>query len=675
MRLSGGKISIRRARLGIPRRPTWFGLILCPLIIVGCGLQSPQAPHWTATIEVPIASHQLDLAYIVSHSDLEGLKWSQDSGAFFRIERALDTVFVGDHLTVATQTGNSQFSVGQFAIGEGTRTAEALPLSDLYSGPVGLIAAFSAQTRRSLPAVSGWISAEVQDGQIRVAVSNHLGVTLDSVAIAIYNGGGDTALANVSIGGPILTGDSAVGEAPLRPGLIVPQWDYAMSFYTPGGTILTADDKYVAVTADIPSGILVTRATAVISPLNRQYTDSLSLSREHSLSEAVFGSGRIDIGWANTTPLPIAVQWVSPELRRDGISLSGSEVIGPNSSASRQIDLSGFHFFGSAATSSARLEMTVLSEGSGGQTVTMNSNDGVSVQTVAHDIALESATGALSPTRQTVDHLSTAIAWPNGTKDLGLDSGTLILSVTSTLPWPVQLEGQIANQSGLTVPVGGVLQAGSPAHPVLTEITVPDVAALLRPLPTEIIFGGSITYGDGVTTGTVRASDFVAPRLTFTSPADLYVDSVNLRPDIMWANLATGDQVERRGRLKNAQVQVVVGNHLPLGAVLTLRIASDSASAVSNPGIVFGPSVVTPAPTDHTGRTTGESTSLLQYIVDSAHIALFEGQGVWIAGELRLIGPGNGAASRIRPNDYFNWSASARLEVRSEAELASGETR
>ena len=112
---------------------------------------------------------------------------------------------------------------------------------------------------------------------------------------------------------------------------------------------------------------------------------------------------------------------------------------------------------------------------------------------------------------------------------------------------------------------------------------------------------------------------------------------------------------------------------LLLGAKLTLKIAADSASVDSQPSLVLGPSVIAPAPMDSTGHATGESETTLHFIIGSEEIRLFERDTLWATGDLMLIGPGHGIPSRIGTTDHIAWTASARLEVRTEAQTQAEE--
>jgi hypothetical protein len=644
------------------------------LVISGCGIEAPQAPRWNVAIRVPIASRSFDLPYIIEHAGVSGLQWLADSGAYIRIERDLDTVFVGDHLSVAPVSSNSNLTVGPFDIGTNAQTSATLTLGELYEGPIGFIASFAAEARRTLPPMAGWDAVEVQSGQIRVAVANQLGITLDSVVVTLYNGGQSSPLLTIAVGGPIATGDSVAGNGPIRPGTVAPTWDFALRFYTPGGTILTADDKYVRVAAQLPSGLRVASATGIIPALAREFRDSLRISAEHSIRAAAFRSGHLSITWANRTPLPFDVLWTCPSLAHGGVPLAGYASVNPSGSFETSIDLAGYEFSDPASGSMALIQASAQSPGSSGSAVTMSSADGITITSDLRDLTLESATAALGATNQSVEWDSFALNLPAGLGAIGLDGGTCVLSVTSSLPWAARVSGHVSNENAVSIPVEGTVLPGSTGHPVISNLPVPGIAALLRPLSKEISFNATVEYGDGVSTGTIHASDFLLPRVILTSPASIYADSVSLSGDVLRADLSGNNDFNRSGRLVRGDLDVCVTNHLPLGATLTLKIGTDSASVTTQPRLMFGPSIISPAPTDGSGHATGESSTTLHFTIGSEDISLFERDTLWATGDLRLIGPGDGIPSRISMIDHIAWSASARLEVRSESGTQTGGT-
>ncbi len=660
------------------RRNTRTGqrvVFLALIIIAGCGLKSPQAPRWTVALKVPIASRSFDLPYIVDHAGVDGLQWLGDSGAAFRIERNLDTVLVGDNLTVAPVSTSRQFTVGQFDIATDTRTSTTLALADLYPGPVGLIAAFSAETRRTLPSNPGWSAVEIVNGQARSSVSNQLGITLDSVQITLYNHGENSPLVTIAIGGPIATGDSAVGSGPIRPGAVAPSWDFALRFYTPGGTILSADNKYVSVSAELPTGLRVASATGVIPAFTRDFADSISISSEHAVYAAAFRSGILRMTWGNTTPLPFDVQWTCGNLTRAGVPLGGHTTVGALGSTDATIDLAGCEFAGGGSASQARIAATVQTVGSSGTTVTLHSTDGVTVTTAARDLVLESATVALARTVQSVEWKSFALNLPSGLGDIGLDGGTCVLSITSSLPWSGHLSGQVSNERSTSIPINGTILPATDGHPVQTNIPVPGIAALLNPLSRNISFTATVEYGDGATVGTVHATDYLLPKVILTSPADIFADSVALQGDVSHADLSGSSSSDRRGRLVRGDVEITITNHLPLGAKLTLKLAGDSTSLSTSPRMTIGPATIAPAPMNAQGQATGDSTTTLRFSIHPEDVSLFEQDSIWAVGDVMLIGPGGGVPSRISASDRITWNASARLEVRTEAAMSPEESR
>lgn len=629
----------------------------------GCGLQSPKAPQWTTTLSLPLASNRVDGPYLAAHADIEALRWTSDSGLVWSIAESFDTIKVGLTMIGDNQTTHTEIAVGEFAIGAGASTETILALSDLHPQPTGLIAAFSGETKQSFPAIMALDSAQVAGGIIRVAVANELGIPLDSVEIILSNAGASQSFAVIAVPGPIPTGDSAFGDADLAGETIAGDWDFALRFYTPGGTILTASDKFVAISASLPEGIQAEVARAVIDGFSADQTEAVRIIAEHLLTAAAFQGGTLKLEWTNSTPLPITISWSSPDLTRNGVPLAGDILIDPSGQTSEEYDLTDLAYGAAQTASTARIVIHIESPGSGGEVVALHASDIISLDMTWSDVALSSATGVIAPTQINTGILTTGIDWDSGLEAAGLADWDLVLEVTSTLPMPATVTGRVATDTDLDLPFSGVIQPGADGLPVTTRLVVPQNGQPLWPLPGEVVFEGTVIYGDGVSTITMTGTEFLVPRFEFSAASNLYVDGVSVTEEARAVVLFEDPADDRTGRLLQGELSVTVSNGFPFGATFSLNLAPESALVSESPTLVFGPATIAPAVTDGEGRAVSPVSATLNFTVDAAAIALFERDTVWIGGSLTLIGPGGAQPARLSPADALDWSATITIDV------------
>jgi hypothetical protein len=259
--------------------------------------------------------------------------------------------------------------------------------------------------------------------------------------------------------------------------------------------------------------------------------------------------------------------------------------------------------------------------------------------------------------------LSAAIDWEDGLEAAGLDNWEAFLIVTSSLPLPAQLNGNVTSNTGLALPINAsIASAGS--SPITVRIPLSAGSEPLHPLPSEVNFVGTVTIGGGSESAAVIATDFVCASIELTAPSHIYVDSVSLNIDPSSIALSSDDFGDRTGRFLDATVTITVVNRFPLGGVFTLRVAADSATVTGSEALVFGPSTLSPAATDGLGNAVTATTTELTYTLDSADLALFEGELIWFAESLSLLGPGNGQPARISAVDILDWNAQAVMEVK-----------
>lgn len=639
---------------------------LLPLLLVACGLEKPESPNWTVDLIVPIANRHVDGPYIAAHAGSEYLRWHDDSGLVWAISAELDTVTLSGHINVTPPDASDNFPLGSVRIGTGTSMSCQVALEDVTPLAAGTVPEITTSIAAAFPQAQSFDSVAGASGNLRIEIENELGVTVDQVTVTLNAGAG--SVATIDVAGTIAPGEARQVDHALAGLSLGDDWTATLGFHTPGGTVLSAADKYIAVHASFPEGISATYARGAVDAMTRQFEDSLSLSTTHSLSAASILSGELVLGWSNNTPLPVTVSWEVPEISISGAPFSGQAVFAPHASTTLSMSLDGAVYTSSGSHSTAAVDVSVQSNGSDGAIVEVSSTQTVSYTLQWPELELSSATGAMSSTQIETGPLSAAIAWDSGLESAGLDQWNAFLVLKSSLPLAAQIAGQVTSNTGLSLPFSGSIPAPTEA---ITTIRLPleTNGTTLQPLPNQIQFEATLTLGGTQQVVSINASDFVTASVEFGAPAHMYVDDVSLNIGASSVSLSGEDFGDRTGRLKSALVTLSIANRFPLGGVFTLRVARDSVGVDADDALILGPSTLLPAATDADGNAVSVTTTELSYALDSADLALFEREVVWFAESLTLLGPGQGQPARISASDALDWHAQVRLEMKIDSDV------
>ena len=637
------------------------------LLLSSCGLRKPEAPSWTVDLLVPLASRHVDGPYIAAHAGSDYLTWQADSGLVWKIAADLDTVRLGGRIKTTPPAASGAFALGSVEIGEGAAQSCTISLEDVTPLSAGAVPELTAQLDAIFPQATAFDSLSGASGILRLEIENELGVTVDQVTVILYAGAALPVL-SLTIAGPIPTGSAQHVDHLLSGMSLGDDWTLTLGFHTPGGTVLSAADKYIAVTASFPEGVTASYARAAIAATSKQYSDSLILSDTHDLTSAVIAEGEMVLSWTNDTPLPVTVLWQAPELMLDGAPFSGQATLAPWSSSLLPIDLAGVEYTSNGRRSSALINATVQSAGSSGQTVEITPSQSIGYNLTWSEVSFSAASGNIVSTQFSTGDLSASVEWDGGLEDAGLDGWQAFLLLSSSLPLAAQINGHVTSNTGLDLPFNGTIPAAG-SSPVVVRVPLENADIPLRPLPSEVRFAGTVSFGGGNETVSVYASDFVSASVELSAPAHMYVDSVRLDIEPSSVALSSADYGDRTGRLLNATVALTVINRFPMGGQFTLRVAADSVGVTESEARVFGPSTLLPAATDANGNAVSATTTELTYTLDSADLTLFERDLVWFSESLVLLGPGQGQPARISAEDVLDWHAQARMEVKLDGDV------
>ncbi|MFZ1682898.1 MAG: hypothetical protein WAU88_02100, partial [Candidatus Zixiibacteriota bacterium] len=187
----------------------------------------------------------------------------------------------------------------------------------------------------------------------------------------------------------------------------------------------------------------------------------------------------------------------------------------------------------------------------------------------------------------------------------------------------------------------------------------PDVASFLSPIPSQVTFSGSATFGNG-TSGTIRNGDFIAGSVRIDAPLELILAQTTLQTDVSRDSVNQDNIDAITDHVKQASFVYNLINHLPIGATVNIVVSPDSATLYTNPALRFDSIFVNAAPTSGGVVSDTLSTGFQTITLDSSQIQILKNPVLYVGNELILHGS-NGQAIRLTKSDYV--TVQARIEV------------
>ncbi len=650
----------KKVESGLRPGPLFF-VVLPLLLLAGCSLESPKAPSWTVNLTVPLVSRHYDIPYIIEHADREELVWDSVSGARFEVERTLDTIFVGDNIVFADLTQSYSDSLGLVSLWPSQTLAVGISLVEHYGGPAGDVPGLAIQTQKEFPPLSEVQSAEVDQGAIRIQVTNNFALVIDSLELVIADLNSAVEIGRAVFAGTINSGETRSSDLDLSGKMIGERIGLTAFIRTPGGYLESVEGKTIEITASFPDSLTVTGGVAVIPAVEKTFADTIDFSAEIQADEAVFSGGRVNVEVANGSNLDFDVELVLPDLTRDGYPLRVTGHIGAQSSAFLYFELAHTAYNNPVVgTTPLRVQVNLQTPGSA-VPVAVSAADRFTIEVGIEAPVIESVTGILPATIQDIDGLQAEIDLPEGFEGIGLAAGELQLEVISSLPFPGEFEIELTGDRRQSLTITGEILPAVGGEPIASQVNVADAATLLSPIPATITAHGTVSYGDGVTAGTARSDDFIVPSFRLIAPLSLYLDNVEYSGKTEGVELP-GESDDYAERFGAASITAEFDNHLPFGVAIEVRLAARRADLPDNPDLILGPTEISPALVDENGRTIGPVTTSDVFSITSEQSRIFEGDSLFITEEIRFFSS-NGSVVTLRDSDYVNWRALLQIEV------------
>gem|GEM_PF-2174188 len=621
----------------------------------GCSLESPKSPQWTVDLTIPLANRHYDVPYIIQHADREELIWDSVSGARFEVQRTLDTVFVDDNIVFPDLHRSYTDTLGTISLRPAQTLISKISLEELYNGPSGTIPGFSATIEKGFSLLSDVQRAEVRQGFVRVEVINDLALSVDSLAVIIANENPASELGRVVFTGAIDPGDSRSADVDISGKTINEQLGFAAFVRTPGGYLESPSGDSLELIIWFPDSIIVTTAVALVPVADKSLLDTIDFSTEILASAAEFSGGRVAVELGNYSNLDFDVEVLLPDLSIAGSPRSVTGFVAAHSMTQLSVELAGTSYRNTqAGCTPLRIHARLHTSGSG-VPIEISAADRFVFAVNIDSPVVESVTGILPVTVQHLDNLRAEIDLPEGFEGVSLAAGEMEVEVVSSLPYPGEFALQLSGDRQQTLAIAGDILPATGEVPIASQITIADAASLLSPIPAVITAVGTVSYGDGVTSGTARADDFIVPSFRLIAPLSLYLDDAEYSGEVEGVGLP-GESDDVTERFGAASILAEYDNHLPFGVVIEVRLADQRADLPANPDLVLGPTEISPAAVDDHGRTTGAVTSSDVFSVSPEQSGIFESDSLFIT-EIVQFFSGNGSVVTLRDSDYIDWRA------------------
>ncbi len=657
----GSRLAGRRTQRSRRNLAVALALLMPVLPISGCSLESPESPRWTVDLTVPLVNRHYDIPYIISHAAQEELIWDSVSGARFEVRRTLDTIFIGDNITFANISQSYADTLGAVSLHPAQELTAGISLVELYGGPAGDIPGFAAQIHRDFPPFQDIQSAVIAQGVLRVTVANNCALAFDSVAVVIEDAGTAAEIGRVVFAGVISPAESRAVDVDLSGAAITGQLAFSAYVRTPGGYVESVAGNSIEISAHFPEAIAVTEALAVVPKFEKTLADTIEFTDDIQASAAEFSGGQVLVHLGNGSNLDFSVNLILPDLTRDGVPLAMTGTVAARSTVRLSLDLTGTSYSNDVTSfTPLRINAVLFSSGSVAP-IAISSADRIAVTADIEAPVVESVTGTLPATVQPVEDLQAEIDLPEGFAEVGLAAGELQVEVVSSLPYPGAFDLLLTGDRQQSLQIAGEFMPAAAGVPLASQTTIANAATLLSPIPALITAAGTVTYGDGITSGTARSNDFILPSFRLTAPLSLYLDDVEYSGEVEGVALP-GESDDFAERFGAASISAEFDNHLPFGVVIEVRLAGSRADLPNNPDLILGPTEIAPASVDVAGRTSGPVTSRDVFSITAEQSGIFEGDSLFITEELRFFSS-DGSLVTVRDSDYVDWRALLRIEA------------
>lgn len=647
-------------------------VILIVLTTIQCSIKKPEVPTWNTNFVLPLINRTYTMPEIIAKIDQPGLDINGEGDVVYSFEHEIDTIMVRDNLATDDVHQSVSEVLGPVDIDPDNPAPSTVALSDYVTLVLGGVPDISFDITIDMPVISGYNWADISSGTAYIKVTNNFGLDLDTVMVLIIDLGDTSTVAGVPFPDPGLPAGVTDSVAIDLDGKRVSNaFQLQLHCHTPGAASFSlSPDKELITRLDFGDGFTITAAEAETPVINLDFSQSVALSDSNTIVSADLSSGSLQLAIQNGTNLPGNVDVRIQDFNYNGQPLTIVRTVAPQSIENINLDLAGYSFEPTDQVSPQDINFDVavsIDESSGWVVVDENNSFGVSADITNLNFA--SMTGIINSADAEFNAVEIELELPRGFDSVQLVNAALILEIENAVGFPGSLNLDINGNGGQMLNLNGDIAAGSPDNPSVTFITDSSVASFLNPVPAVITVNGVAGFGDGITTGTVTANDYVFSKIGIIAPLEVIIDRVSFAGDTASEDIDTEDIDIVTEHLILAEFSPTVTNHLPLGIEVEIYIDNDSTRLNENQAqLIIGPLQVTAGEVDANGIVVTPTISELKITLDSLDVQILNNDRLFTTQNITIIGNGSDPV-KLTASDYVEVRGIIEAEYRFDGEF------
>ncbi|HOH06844.1 MAG TPA: hypothetical protein PLF89_04920 [bacterium] len=688
----------------------WAALLALGTGMTGCSLEAPKAPSWDTTLNIPVADHTYSLDELIDGE--ENLKAGLDSILTFHFEEVLDTIAVGDHLTLPDIHESLSFGLDAFRIpnvpvmADRFLWASLTPQAAVPAGTTGVVSPFFFNyIPSSVHNSQDLLYALLVSGMARLHLYNRLTVDLENLILSLQ----DSATGRIVVSSPLVPRiaalDSGAVNVDMRGCAIPRQGRWLLSGNSPGskGAVVPIDGEFPFDVVVELFDFVIAAAEARIPAMTIERTDTVQLGENggNAIAEAAFASGRMMVSLDNHSPFASPeITFTFPQIRKSaaGAPLEIPLRLQPDGLTRAEIDLAGLTarlpLPPPGAHQAIEVAVRAVTDDMRSSFKEVGEATRLTMRVDMENLRLDHFNGRLATREVRIDSSLRDLDISGEWGDLDgvtLREARLLVEIFSTLNLPVRLKGALYGFSGgragtpfavdISVPAasGGPLLYRAPLYTVNNS----GIVEFINQHPEQIAVAGSAWIGDSGAAGGVRRQDRISARFSLELPFILSWEERWLDGDLHLLEIsppgAEGDAVEERDdhlvlagdateHLRSAELELALENRLPAAGEVTFYFATDSSRLFTSPDLVVGPVTLEAAAVDASGRAAAPALEKSTLTLSAEELRLFQNGGgvvknLYFSHRVRIAGSGS-RSLRLHLADYLRVQALLRLVVR-----------
>ncbi len=640
-----------------------------------CSFDQPVAPKWDVKLAVPLINRTYTVQELIDKNNflLEGANGVVNVD----YEKDLDRYEVGDALQIDGLHESLVSKLGKFQLSSpGTKTlsltfGQLYPLANAADGQTVPIDGFQySNIEASFPRFENFESVLIESGLVRISIHNRLPVPLSpGLEIDVRSQDTNESIFTIRFDQEIAPGETASQSVSLYGMRIPANLKVVASGGSPGSggqpVEIHANTDGLDVETYI-SDIVAVEARAVVDSQQFSGADSISLGDSIRVEEADIKSGIFRFQFDNQIPLDLTLHLTL----EDFYDAYGQPVelllpLKAGESTFRFINLRDYQFRPGQNTQGTvvHFRWAVDVAGSGGQVVTLSSDDAIGLDVELSSLTFSMIRGTLDQIHVALDTLTQEIDLPDGLDSLQFEAGRLELILNNGIGFPIHPQIRITGINEKTGKSAYLLvdQTIAPAngHPALSKFILDEqnsnLIQFLNIMPTKIVVTGDVTVGDGTTESVIRDTDFIESKLHILAPISLSYPTQTIKTEVDTIAVDQDAQTELQKNVLQGRLFAKLGNHLPFGVQVTLYFSSRDTSVFTHPELTIGPLSLQPADVAD-GKAVSEKPSTVDVTLNQEQIALFGNPTVYTGVGITIPGS-SGQIVRLYSTDYVSVKA------------------